>query len=385
MAGLRIAGLFAGIGGVELGLHASGHETVVFCEKDPAARAVLAHRFPRIELTKDIARLTALPPVDVVAAGFPCSDLSQAGRVKGLAGRQSGLIRHVFRLLHSAGPRPSWILIENVPFMLRLDRGRAMHHLTRWLDELGYRWAYRVVDTRAFGLPERRRRVLLLAGRDDDPRQVLFADDAAEPAWKRRQAPAYGFYWTEGNRGLGWAENAVPTLKGGSTLGIPSPPGVVTRDGRVGVIDLLDAERLQGFPSYWTSPGEWTTGRRGIRWRLVGNAVSVPVSRWIGRRLSRPREYATENEARVESGESWPDAAWGSDGKALRSHASAFPVKYTYNDLMAFLRNPLRPLSLKATTGFLTRLRASNLRVPEVLLTTLSDHRDLLERNETEA
>src|SRR3954454_8148112 len=100
--------------------------------------------------------------------------------------------------------------------MLQLDRGRAMRYLPEELGRLGYRWAYRVVDARAFGLPQRRQRVILLASRTEDPRPLLLDEDA-EPAEQPLLADSFcGFYWTEGLRGLGWAVDAVPTLKGGS-------------------------------------------------------------------------------------------------------------------------------------------------------------------------
>ena len=69
----------------------------------------------------------------------------------------------------------------------------------------------------------------MVASRDEDPRTVLFADDAGEPGGDCYRDDAYGFYWTEGLTGLGWAEDAVPTLKGGSAIGIPSAPGIWIR------------------------------------------------------------------------------------------------------------------------------------------------------------
>ena len=143
--------------------------TVLLCEKDDAAARVLAHHFPGIELHDDVTTLESLPEVDLVAAGFPCQDLSQAGRTAGIRGGQSSLVDHVFRLLDGAPKEPRWLLLENVPFMLQLDRGGAMTHLTRMLSRRGYTWAYRVVDTSAFGLPQRRQRVLLLAVQDARP------------------------------------------------------------------------------------------------------------------------------------------------------------------------------------------------------------------------
>ena len=253
---LRCVGLFAGIGGIELGLHASGHRTQLLCELDSAADVVLRSRFPEADVVADVRDLDSLPQsTNLLAGGFPCQDLSQAGQTKGIAGEKSGLVGEVFRLLDRNDP--TWLLLENVPFMLQLDRGQAMHVLVDWLSESGFRWAYRVVDTRSFGLPQRRRRVLLLASRTEDPRNVLLTDDAGNPG-DPSHPTAFGFYWTEGERGVGWGVDVVPTLKGGSGLGIPSPPAVWFPEGKGRVIkpDIRDAERLQGFPEDWTKPAE---------------------------------------------------------------------------------------------------------------------------------
>ena len=152
-----MVGLFAGIGGLELGLSEHGWNTELLCEIDPGAQAVLRSRFADVPLHGDVTKLRALPSdIELVAAGFPCQDLSQAGKTAGITGARSGLVDEVFRLVkRKKGPR--WLLIENVPFMLQLGKGAAMRHITDALEDLGYTWAYRVVDARAFGLPQRRR------------------------------------------------------------------------------------------------------------------------------------------------------------------------------------------------------------------------------------
>ncbi|HVU91613.1 MAG TPA: DNA (cytosine-5-)-methyltransferase, partial [Jatrophihabitans sp.] len=225
-AGMTAVGLFAGIGGIERGLARVGIDTQLLCEVDPGAVAVLRRRMPDVEVDLDIRELTSIPKVDVVAAGFPCQDLSQAGRTAGIHGARSGLVDEAFRLIRKPRGGPKWLLLENVPFMLQLDRGRAMLHLTTELEAMGFAWAYRVVDARAFGLPQRRLRVVLLASQTEDPRSVLFADNAVPRLPTDPETHACGFYWTEGVRGLGWAVDAVPTLKGGSTIGIASPPAI---------------------------------------------------------------------------------------------------------------------------------------------------------------
>ncbi len=243
-----VAGLFAGIGGIELGLHESGGRTELLCEWWEPAQAVLAERFPGVPLAGDVRELDRLPDVDVVTAGFPCTDLSQAGRTKGITGEASGLVGEVFRLLK--GRRAPVLVLENVRNMLVLDGGQAMRYLVDELESLGYRWAYRLVDSRFTGVPQRRQRVIFVAALDLDPRTVLFADEAGEPDDEWFDDTAYGFYWTEGLRGVGWAKDGVPTLKAGSTIGIPSPPAIwnpgADADRLIVTPQIGDAEEMQG-------------------------------------------------------------------------------------------------------------------------------------------
>lgn len=383
--GLRVAGLFAGIGGIELGLHRAGHAARLLCEIDPAAQAVLRARFPGVLLQGDITRLEELPrDVALLAAGFPCQDLSQAGKTIGVrallkdghaardAGLRSGLVGQVFRLLEA---RPvDWVLLENVPFMLQLNRGRALELIVDALEALGYAWCYRVVNAQAFGRPQRRERVYLLASRVADPRHVLLADDAGEPKREQwRPGMSFGFYWTEGVRGLGAAVQAVPTLKGGSTIGIPSPPAILLPDGDLVTPDIKDAERLQGFPRNWTRPAE-AVARRGARWKLVGNAVSVMAAAWIGRRLTRPGAFTPTAPLEIERGSPWPKVAWSVGDGRWTDAVSTWPVRRECPPIHEFLRHPTRPLSVKATAGFLARTEQSTLRFPEGFLEAVRAH-----------
>ncbi|MDN5545277.1 MAG: DNA cytosine methyltransferase, partial [Rhodococcus sp. (in: high G+C Gram-positive bacteria)] len=120
-----MVGLFAGIGGLELGLSEHGWNTELLCEIDPGAQAVLRSRFADVPLHGDVTKLRALPSdIELVAAGFPCQDLSQAGKTAGITGARSGLVDEVFRLVkRKKGPR--WLLIEHVPFMLQPGKGAA--------------------------------------------------------------------------------------------------------------------------------------------------------------------------------------------------------------------------------------------------------------------
>jgi DNA (cytosine-5)-methyltransferase 1 len=362
---LSCVGLFAGIGGIELGLRRAGHHASLLCEIDPAARAVLSRRFPGVACHDDVTTLRRFPKgTDLVCAGFPCQDLSQAGTTKGIGGARSGLVNNVFELLGKRGADVAHVLLENVPFMLQLGRGRALEVIIGALEHLGYEWAYRVVDSRAFGLPQRRERVYLLASRTIDPATVLFADQADAP---EETAPslqiANGFYWTEGLRGLGWANGAVPTLKGGSTIGIPSPPAILLPDGAFVKPDIRDAERLQGFPVDWTSPAEQVV-KPGFRWKLVGNAVTVRIPEWIGHRLRTPGTSLAVPIDEIRKGKAWPRAAFGRAGKRLEVRSTSYPVREVAPSLENFLIYPPTPLSFKAISGFHSRMQRSTLRFP---------------------
>jgi DNA (cytosine-5)-methyltransferase 1 len=384
-SGLRVAGLFAGIGGIEVGLHRAGHRTEFLCEWDRSARLVLAEQFPDVPLAGDVSELVSLPEVDLVTAGFPCQDLSQAGATAGITGSRSGLVGHVFRLLDAADPEPTWLVLENVSFMLSLDRGKAMRWLTDELETRGFTWAYRVVDSRAFGLPQRRQRVLLVASKTADPRPVLLNQDHGEVEIEDRAGLACGFYWTEGVRGLGWAVDAVPTLKGGSTIGIPSPPAIWRAGtGEIVTPDLRDAERLQGFDADWTSAVDQIPGRKKTnRWKLVGNAVSVPVAAWLGERLTTDETYMPAGrESMLPSGSRWPRAAWGRAGERHHVDVSMWPVAYARQHLHEFLDYDPAPLSARATAGFLARAARGNLRISEHLICEARAHLEAMQPQE---
>lgn len=369
---MRVAALFAGIGGIETGFaNALGDQvsTELFCETWEPAQSVLSRNAPDVELHEDVRELTSLPSsVNLVTAGFPCTDLSQAGRTSGIRGQASGLVSHVFGAIRGSS-RPSarpTLVIENVPNMLALDRGAAMRYLVEEIEALGYAWAYRTVDSRFSGVPQRRRRVLLVASQDRDPRSVLFADEAGDRPDGDYADDAFGFYWTEGKRGLGWAVDAVPTVKGGSTVGIASPPGIWFPGGEPGrrfvKPSIEDAEALQGFSRGWTDGGESNARAIGTRWKLVGNAVTVGVAEWLASRLVDPGDNAAGATEWSGSG-AWPRSAWGNRGKVYDlSRFSEFPVHREYRHLSEIVDLPRAdPLTHRGAAGFWHRLQQGNL------------------------
>ena len=363
---LNVTALFAGIGGFELGLSRAGHKTSLLCENDPEAAAVLAARFPKIKIVPDVRNLGELlknisPKSNLLTAGFPCTDFSQAGRTQGFAGKQSVLVRDTLRLLHRRNF--DHVLLENVPNWRKLHRGQYLEEVIGELESLDYRWAYRTIDARAFGLPQRRQRVFLYASKVDDPRSVLFQGNVTEVIARQPiSACAHGFYWTEGTRGLGWGEDCVPTLKGGSAISIPSPPAVLMPDGRIVTPDIRDAERLQGFAAGWTDVESARKAkgappfRHRRRWMQIGNAVNVEVSTWIGRQLARVRRTPSLVEEQLTRGEPWPEAAWGDGERRWKVDISSWPVARKSKPLETFLKYPPVLLSERATAGFYKRI-----------------------------
>lgn len=198
---LQVVSTFSGIGGIDRGLELAGAKTVLQCEYDKHARVVLARHFPDAAIHNDVTELTAddcrtagaVPERTVLTAGFPCQDLSVAGRRRGMGeGTRSGLYWHVDRLL--AEFRPAWVILENVPGLLSAAcpcpgdgtcadtcpgelhsvsggvceggcvavHGGTMGAVLGSLAERGYGFAYRVLDARHFGVPQRRRRVVIV-------------------------------------------------------------------------------------------------------------------------------------------------------------------------------------------------------------------------------
>lgn len=371
-----VTSLFSGIGGFEAGFAAAGLKTSLMCEKDAAAKAVLRNRFPDIELVEDVTLMARLPDCDVLVGGWPCQDLSQAGRMAGADGEQSGLVAHVFRLLDATPRKPNTVVLENVAFSLNLQKGKAVRYVTSELAARGYRWAYRVLDTREFGLPHRRRRIFIVGMLEGDPGSVLF--DGIEQDKAEDETPSdIGFYWTEGNRGVGWTPDAVPPLKGGSGLSIPSPPAIWTiATGLFQTPGIEDAERLQGFAAGWTAAArDEAKGDRG-RWRLVGNAVSVPVAMWLGGRIAASNLGTADYQDRGIEKETQHNAAWGGPEQPSRYIRSAAegPGVATRVSVSTFGFKDARALSLRAAEGFLRRYMKSGLTKNQVFARALATH-----------
>jgi len=156
--------LFAGIGGGDLGLERAGWDVVWQVELDPWRRKVLERHWPTALRWDDIRTMPYLDDpgwkVDLIIGGFPCQDLSVAGKRIGLKGERSGLFFDFMRV--AAAIRPRWLIIENVPGLLSSHEGQDMGIVLETLSECGYGLAWRILDSQYFGVPQRRRRVYIV-------------------------------------------------------------------------------------------------------------------------------------------------------------------------------------------------------------------------------
>jgi DNA (cytosine-5)-methyltransferase 1 len=164
---VRIGSLFTGCAGLDLAIDG---DHAWMCENDPHCRKVLEHRFPRVPIIPDVREIDAgAPPVDMLAGGFPCQDLSHAGNGKGFAGDRSALwfaFADAIRVL-----RPRWVLVENVPGIFTKMGGRpgesAFATVIADLAEAGYMGSWRSIRASDVGAPHRRERVFILASHTD--------------------------------------------------------------------------------------------------------------------------------------------------------------------------------------------------------------------------
>jgi len=160
---MNVLDLFSGIGGFSLGLERAGMTTVAFCEIDPYCRAVLRKHWPKVPQYDDVRTLTADTlrrdgiAVDVICGGFPCQDVSFAGKRAGLEGARSGLWTEYARLIGEL--RPGFVIVENVPGLLSLGMGAVLGDLSA----LGYDATWDCVPASAVGAPHRRDRVWVIA------------------------------------------------------------------------------------------------------------------------------------------------------------------------------------------------------------------------------
>lgn len=184
---MKIGSLFSGIGGLELGLEWSGlGRTIWQCESDPFCRARLSEHWPEARLYDDVRTLepTALAAVDLICGGFPCQDVSSAGKGAGLGGARSGLWYEFLRVV--AGCRPRWVVVENVASGAK----RWVDAVRGDLERVGYATLPVPLSAEDVGAPHLRRRIFVLA----------CLGNATGPRLEEGIRPPSGSFWNSGRR-----------------------------------------------------------------------------------------------------------------------------------------------------------------------------------------
>ena len=233
---LKVVSLFAGVGGFDLALERNGSEIIASVEIDKNARKVLAKQFPKSNILEDVKNVTGeqlcklgFNSDGIIVGGFPCQDLSVAGKRRGLAGERSGLFFEVVRILDET--KAKWFILENVPGLLSSNGGRDMGIVIGSLAELGYGVAYRVLDAQYFGVPQRRRRVFIVGCLGDDgrtPAKILainesragYLAESKQPREKTTRSTATGVGAFSNSSFSGYSDSIPGTLKSsGGDLG----------------------------------------------------------------------------------------------------------------------------------------------------------------------
>lgn len=374
-----------------------------------------------------------LTDIDCILAGFPCNDcscenLQRPGLESGMSTRH---VSHVFRLLE--GQRVPWVVLENVVGLLKwhgsgtdAEQRPAIDYIVSELENLGYRWAHRVVDLLSFGLPHKRRRVFIVASLHGDPRDVLLSQNAmcqGECVQIGTQSECYDCFVTPprvptkvfaASIDLGEKRRApccdimhcFTTSNGRRTC-------VATKKGNKGKAELNmlaieDAERLMGFPCGYTEPcfplvapnqrhpvfdREQQTFRR---FALLGLACSVPQSHWLGEQLKRPYSVKFSYDAlslqfenpcpgpatRDRGSKAWPLAAYNmlfvngapkwTGRMRAPSDMSEFPLIRGFTPLGDFLEfTTNKPVRYELRAGFLRRLELRHENIDSTILEAL--------------
>lgn len=183
---LYVLDLFSGIGGFSLGLERAGFQTAAFCEINPFCRHILKKRWPGIPVFKDIRQLdtttlarAGLSPINVICGGFPCQDISSAGKGAGLAGKRSGLWSHFARLISEI--KPEYIVIENVSMLRR----RGLETVLNDLNAMHYDAEWHCIPASGLGALHQRDRLWIIAWPRRSPHIPLPLDIVPGGQWKK--------------------------------------------------------------------------------------------------------------------------------------------------------------------------------------------------------
>ncbi len=312
---MRYGSVCSGIEAATMAWHGLGWEPAFFSDIEKFPVAVLQHHYPDVPCHGDFTDITEddYGPIDLLVGGTPCQSFSVAGLRGGMDDERGNLALEFIRLAQRK--RPQWLVWENVPGVLSSNGGRDFGSFLGALAEIGYGFAYRVLDAQFFGVAQRRRRVFVVGYLGDWRRAaaVLFERESlsGNPAPSREEgqkvAPAVTTgppFSRTGNERVE-CEAIVPMQvfdkqpigqygngEVSSTLAArdyKDATDLVAEELSVRRLTPTECERLQGFPDGFTQipwrnkPAENCPD--GPRYKALGNSMAVPVMRWIGERI----------------------------------------------------------------------------------------------------
>lgn len=284
---LNVLDIFSGIGGFSLGLEAIGMQTVAFCEINPFCQKILTRHWPSIPIFTDITTinkedLKTLPRIDVIAGGFPCQDVSIAGKKKGINAKRSGLWKEFVRLVNEI--RPKYAIIENVANL----RSTGLINVLQDLWKIRYDAEWHCIPASAFGAPHRRDRIWIIAYpscesgfrlslRKEEEKSVTGVDCKNVPDSNRQRLQRHGrfketgFICTQEQIGMYHSSRGVKQW-GKEPLAVPRLKN-----------DRLNpdwVEWLMGYPISWTDGGS-----RKERLVSLGNSVVPLIPEFLGQSI----------------------------------------------------------------------------------------------------
>ena len=309
---IRYGSVCSGVEAATVAWHPLGWQPQWFSEIEAFPSAVLKHHYPSTPNHGDMTNFKEWndDPIDLLVGGTPCQSFSVAGLRKGLDDPRGNLM--LTYLAIAARYKPRWVAWENVPGVLSSNGGRDFGTFLGALGQLGYGFAYRVLDAQYFGVAQRRRRVFVVGHLGDWRRAaaVLFERESlsGHPAPSREAREEIAQCLTRGvgqrydpetetlpiafgaqnsvTQGDSVSEHVTPTLDKSKTLGVTD--GMAVRR-----LTPRECERLQGFPDDYTLiPYRNKLAADGSRYKAMGNSMAVPVMRWIGEQIQMVEQYA---------------------------------------------------------------------------------------------
>lgn len=275
---MKYGSICSGIEAATVAWHPLGWKPSFFSEIDKAPRKVLAHHYPDVPCHGDFTTIGAndYDTIDILVGGTPCQEFSVAGPRGGLTSERGNLALEFVLLAERL--RPEWLLWENVLGVLSSNEGRDFGSILGAMGKLGYGFAYRVLNAEYFGVPQRRRRVFVVAslGGWQNPAKVLFEPESLQgditpvsvgQSVRGRDKTTFGCFDTRGVNAYDRADldNLIFFDPNGPRRPMP-----------------VEVERSFGFPDGYTDIPEVSESQR---YKMLGNSMAVPVMRWIGERI----------------------------------------------------------------------------------------------------